>query len=402
MFMPRVLRILNRLIVGGPLLNASYLTKYMEPDFETMLVVGEKEAHEKDAGYFTDQLGIQPVYVPEMSRSISPFKDYGAYQKIKKIIRDFKPDIVHTHAAKPGAIGRMAAAAMKVPVIVHTYHGHVFHSYFSSAKTKAFINIERYLGKKSSAIIAISEQQHKELVQDFRIAPANKFRIVPLGLDLDKFANGHEDKRKAFRSSYNIDEDTIVITITGRMVPVKNHDLFLTGLQYVLQHSGKKVKAFIVGDGETRVAMEAKAGSLGIGFSTEKDTVQDQPLVFTSWRSDIDVINAGSDIITLTSFNEGTPVSLIEAHAAGKPVVSTRVGGIEAVVEENSTGLLSDINDSGAYCRNLLEMVSNEKLRDGFGSAAAQKVKEKYSYQRLVKDMKGLYWELLGNKGVKG
>jgi glycosyltransferase involved in cell wall biosynthesis len=399
--MPRVLRILNRLIVGGPLLNASYLTKYMEPEFETMLVVGEKEAHEKDAGYFTDQLGIQPVYVPEMGRSISPFKDYGAYQKIKKIIRDFKPDIVHTHAAKPGAIGRMAAAAMKVPVIVHTYHGHVFHSYFSSAKTKAFINIERYLGKKSSAIIAISEQQHKELVQDFRIAPADKFRIVPLGLDLDKFATGQEDKRKAFRSSYNIDDDTIVITITGRMVPVKNHDLFLTGLQHVLQHSGKKVKAFIVGDGETRVAMEAKAGSLGIGFSTEKDTIHTEPLVFTSWRSDIDLINAGSDIITLTSFNEGTPVSLIEAHAAGKPVVSTRVGGIEAVVEENKTGLLSDINDSAAYCRNLLELVSNEKLRDSFGSEAAQKVKEKYSYQRLVRDMKGLYWELLGEKGLK-
>jgi glycosyltransferase involved in cell wall biosynthesis len=395
--MPRVLRILNRLIVGGPLLNASYLTKYMAPEYETMLVVGEKESHEKDASYFTDELGIQPVYVPEMGRSISPFKDYGAYKKIKQLIREFKPDIVHTHAAKPGAIGRMAAAAMKVPVIVHTYHGHVFHSYFSSAKTKVFINIERYLGKKSSAIIAISEQQHKELVTDYRIAPASKFRIVPLGLDLDKFSSGNEEKRKTFRSFYSIDDNTIVITITGRMVPVKNHELFLQGIKYLLQHADKRIKAFIVGDGETRSAMETKAKELGIGFSTEKDTVHDKPLVFTSWRSDIDVINAGSDIITLTSLNEGTPVSLIEAHAAGKPVVSTRVGGIEAIVAENSTGLLSEIRDAESYCRNLYEMVVNDELRKQFGNVAAVRVKEQYSYQRLVRDMKGLYGELLNS-----
>ena len=334
-----------------------------------------------------------------MGRSISPLKDYGAYKKIKQLIREFKPDIVHTHAAKPGAIGRLAAAAMKVPVIVHTYHGHVFHSYFNSAKTKVFINIERYLGKKSSAIIAISEQQHRELVTDFRIAPANKFRIVPLGLDLDKFATGNEAKRQSFRTAYGITDDTIVITITGRMVPVKNHELFLQGINYLLQQSPKKIKAFIVGDGETRAAMEIKAKELGIGFSTENDVVHDQPLVFTSWRSDIDVINAGSDIITLTSFNEGTPVSLIEAHAAGKPVVSTRVGGIEAVVDEKVTGLLSDINDVQGYCNNLLELVNNDALRQQFGEVAAAKVKEKYSYQRLVNDMKGLYWELLGTGG---
>ncbi len=367
----------------------------MEPEFETMLVVGEKEAHEKDASYFTDQLGIKPVYVPEMGRSISPLKDYGAYKKIKQLIREFKPDIVHTHAAKPGAIGRMAAAAMKVPVIVHTYHGHVFHSYFNSAKTKAFINIERYLGKKSSAIIAISKQQHKELVTDFRIAPAEKFRIIPLGLDLDKFASGNDVKRQSFRAAYGISDDTVVITITGRMVPVKNHELFLQGIQYLLRHSEKKIKAFIVGDGETRNAIEAMAKELRIGFSTEKDDLHEEPLVFTSWRSDIDVINAGSDIITLTSFNEGTPVSLIEAHAAGKPVVSTRVGGIEAVVDEKVTGLLSAVNDVQGYCDNLLQLVSNDIQRVQFGEVAAAKVKEKYSYHRLVRDMKGLYGELL-------
>ena len=194
--MPKVLRILNRLAIGGPLLNASYLTKYMSPEFETMLVVGEREDHEKDASFVTDQLGIKPVYIPEMGRSIDPRKDYVAYKKMKKLIADFKPDILHSHAAKPGAIGRMAARAMNVPVIVHTYHGHVFHSYFHPLKTKLFINIERRLGRKTDAIIAISEQQRKELTQDFNIAPNEKFRVVPLGLDLDKFQNGREEKGK--------------------------------------------------------------------------------------------------------------------------------------------------------------------------------------------------------------
>lgn len=396
--MPRVLRILNRLAIGGPLLNASYLTKYMAPEFETMLVVGEKESHEKDASSVTDELGIQPVFIPEMGRSINPRKDYVAYKKMKKLIADFKPDIVHSHAAKPGAIGRMAAKAMNVPVIVHTYHGHVFHSYFHPLKTKLFINIERKLGKKTDAIVAISQQQKNELAYDFNIAPADKFRVVPLGLDLDKFQINREEKRKIFRSSFGINEDEIVLTITGRLVPVKNHVLFLEGIKHLLHNSSQKIRAFIVGDGETRLLLEEKARQLGIGFSTEKDTAHDQPLVFTSWRSDIDHINAGSDIIVLTSFNEGTPVSLIEAQSAGKPVVSTKVGGIEDVVKENETGLLSDINDTVMFCNNLLRMTEDKELRCKFGKAGEQYVTTRFSYRRLVADMAALYNELLSLK----
>jgi glycosyltransferase involved in cell wall biosynthesis len=396
--MPKVLRILNRLAIGGPLLNASYLTKYMAPEFETLLVVGEKENHEKDAGFVTDELGIQPLFIPEMGRSIDPRKDFIAYKKMKKLIADFRPDIVHSHAAKPGAIGRMAARAMNVPVIVHTYHGHVFHSYFHPLKTKLFINIERALGKKTDAIVAISQQQKKELANDFNIAPADKFRVIPLGLDLDKFQINREEKRKLFRSSFGISEEVIVLTITGRLVPVKNQALFLEGIKHLLQNSRQKIKAFIVGDGETRALLEQKARLLNIGFSTEKDTVHDQPLVFTSWRSDIDHINAGSDIIVLTSFNEGTPVSLIEAQSAGKPVVSTKVGGIEDVVKENETGLLSDINDTVMFCHNLLRMTEDKELRCKFGQAGEQYVTARYSYRRLVTDMAALYNELLSIK----
>ena len=396
--MPRILRILNRLAIGGPLLNACYLTKYMAPEFETMLIVGEKESHEKDASFVTDTLGIQPVFIPEMGRSIDPRKDYVAYKKIKKLIADFKPDIVHSHSAKPGAIGRMAAKTMKVPVIVHTYHGHVFHSYFHPLKTKLFINIERKLGKKTDAIVAISQQQRKELAFDFKIAPENKFHVIPLGLDLDKFQINREEKRRAFRSSFGIHDDEVVLVITGRLVPIKNQSLFLEGIHYLLQNSRQKIKAFIVGDGESRTLLEDKAKQFGIGFTTEKDTEHYQPLVFTSWRSDIDLINAGSDIIVLTSFNEGTPVSLIEAQAAGKPVVSTKVGGIKDVVKENETGLLSDINDTVAFCKNLLRLTEDEELRCKFGLAGEQYVTSRYSYRRLVTDMGALYHELLNRR----
>ncbi|MBN8674237.1 MAG: glycosyltransferase [Chitinophagales bacterium] len=396
--MPRILRILNRLAVGGPLLNASYLTKYMAPEFETMLVVGEREEHEKDASFVTDALGISPVHIPQMGRSVNPWKDYQSYKQMQKLIRDFRPDIVHTHAAKPGAIGRLAAKSLNVPVIVHTYHGHVFHSYFSPAKTRVFIGVERWLAKKSDAIIAISEQQKKELVTDFRIAPESKFRLIPLGLDLDKFRANKDEKRKSFRSSFGISDDEIVITITGRLVPIKNHFLFLDGLSYVLKNSGKKVKAFIVGDGETRQMLEQKAKELSIHFTTEKDSTHPHPLVFTSWRSDIDFINAGSDIIALTSLNEGTPVSLIEAQASGKAVVSTRVGGIEAVVQENITGLLSDIANEESFCKNLLRVTEDDQFRYELSQAGTSFVAQHYSYQRLVRDMSELYHELLSSK----
>jgi glycosyltransferase involved in cell wall biosynthesis len=396
--MPRVLRILNRLAVGGPLLNAGLLTKYMAPEFETLLVAGEKEEHEKDARFVTDALSISPVHLKQMGRSVNLLKDYQSYRQLQKIIREFKPDIVHTHAAKPGALGRLAAKSLDVPVIIHTYHGHVFHSYFSSFKTQLFLNFERYLGKKTDVIIAISEQQKKELVSDFRIAPESRFRVIPIGIDLDKFQVDREEKRKIFRSSFNIKEDEIVITITGRLVPVKNHFLFLKGIHYVLQKSGKKIKAFIVGDGESRFSLEQKAKELGINFTTEKDRHHSHELVFTSWRSDIDFINAGSDIIALTSLNEGTPVSLIEAQASGKPVISTRVGGIEEVITENITGLLSDINDDEGFCKNLLRLTEDDELRSQLAEGGTANVVNKYSYHRLVRDMSGLYNELLRDK----
>lgn len=396
--MPRVLRILNRLIIGGPSKNAVYLTRYMQPDFDTVLVIGGKEDHEQDADFLATANNIEPTCISEMKRSISPYNDWAAYNKLKKLIKEFKPDIVHTHAAKSGALGRLAAKHSNVPVIVHTFHGHIFHSYFNSLKTNFFIRSERYLAGLSDAIVAISDVQKKELSGDFRIAAPDKFQVIPLGLDLDNFIVNQDEKRHQFRTEFDLDDDTVAIGIIGRLVPIKNHSLFLKGLKYVLDNTSVKVKAFIVGDGESRAAIQQMANNLGIKYTNHTDSVHPHPLIFTSWRTDVDTIFAGLDIIALTSLNEGTPVSLIEAQAAGKPIVSTRVGGIADVVMENKTALLSEITDEKTFSDNLLMLVNDPSLRRKFSNAGKDYVISKFSYHRLVNDMSGLYRELLDKK----
>lgn len=396
--MPKVLRILNRLIVGGPVLNATYLTKFLAPEYETLLVVGANDDHEKSADYLAEELGIDYVSVPEMGRAINPYADYKAYRKIKKIIREFQPDIVHTHAAKPGAIGRLAAFTSGVPAIVHTYHGHVFHSYFNNLKSNLFTSTDRFLAKRSSAIIAISEAQKKELVEEFSIASEDKFRVIPLGLDLDKFQKNQAEKRELFRREFDLAEDEIAIGIIGRLVPVKNHALYLKAISHVLKNTSRKIRAFVVGDGETRLELEELANHLNISFCRTEDFEPSKSLVFTSWRSDVDTINAGLDIVTLTSFNEGTPVSLIEAQAANKPIVCTKVGGIGDIVLEGRTALLSDVDDETQFCHNLLQLVENDEKRASLGAGSHQFVMKRFSYQRLMSDMGALYEELLANK----
>ena len=399
--MPKILRIHNRLIIGGPTLNVLYLTKYLSPEFETLLIVGEKEDHEKDAFFLAEQMGVKTISIPDMGRSLHPYRDYKAYRQVQRIIKDFKPHIVHTHAAKPGAIGRLAANSIGGTIIVHTYHGHVFHSYFSKLKTKFIINTERFLAKRSDILIAVSNQQKKELVEEFKIADGNKFRIIPLGFELKKFHEDQEQKRKKFREEFNLQNDEIAIGIIGRLVPVKNHFLFLEGIDYVVKATRKKVRAFIVGDGETKKELEEKAVKLGISFASSNEMNKTASLIFTSWRSDIDVVNAGLDIIALTSLNEGTPVSLIEAQAANKPIVSTRVGGIGDIVIENETALLSDVRDMAGFQKNLLQLVENDELRNCLGKKGNSHVQQKFSVERLVTEMANLYQELLTKKNRK-
>ena len=395
--MPKVLRILNRLNLGGPTLNVAYLTKYLEPEFETILLAGQKDDSEASSEFIVHQLGIEPRYVRSMYRSLNPFKDIAAYFEIKRFIEEFKPDIVHTHAAKSGALGRLAASRAGVPVIVHTFHGHVFHSYFGRFKSWVFRQIERYLAKKTTKIITISEAQRYEIAEVFKIAPLSKFTIVPLGFDLDRFQVDQNAKRQSFRTEFGIDDETVCIGIVGRLVPVKNHALFLRALQYLNKNAKQKYCAFIVGDGESRAEIEQLATELGISYiagpnAKVSDSTQ---LVFTSWRRDIDYVNAGMDIIALTSTNEGTPVSLIEAQAANKAIVSTRVGGIKDIVIEGETALLSDIGDEKMFNKNLLRLVDDAPFRQKIGQNGYEFVMQRFSYQRLVSDVKSLYDKLL-------
>ncbi|MBL0309084.1 MAG: glycosyltransferase [Bacteroidetes bacterium] len=394
--MPRVLRIINRLNLGGPTYNAAYLSKYLEPEFETLLVSGMKDDAEESSEFIVKNLDLHPVYVPDMYRELHPFRDYKSYYKLRKLIEEFKPDIVHTHAAKAGAVGRLAASHSGVPVIIHTFHGHVFHSYFNPVKTRMFLEIERYLAKRTTKIIVLSETQKQELCDNYKVAPSEKFEIVPLGFDLRKFEENQEEKRRQFRVEYNIADDEVAIGIIGRLVPVKNHDLFLKALKDVSLRTSKKIRAFIIGDGESRKSIEEKAINLGLKFSNN-DPREPNILTFTSWIKNIDVSNAGLDIIALTSNNEGTPVSLIEAQASGRAIVSTKVGGIENIVIQNETALLSPIGDVRAFANNLFQLIENSERRNELAKNGNAFVREEFSYKRLCTDMRYLYHFLLNS-----
>ena len=392
--MPRVLRIINRLNLGGPTYNAAYLSKFLEPEFETLLVSGMKDDAEESSEFIVKNLDLHPVYIPEMYRELHPFRDYKSYYKLRKLIDEFKPDIVHTHAAKAGAVGRLAAAHSGVKVIIHTFHGHIFHSYFNSAKTRMFLEIERYLARRTTKIITLSEIQKQELSETYKIAPAEKFEIVPLGFDLSKFEENQDEKRKKFRAEYNLADDEIAIGIVGRLVPIKNHALFLKALKIVSEKTTQKIRAFIIGDGEERNNIEQMAKALGLKYNNA-NLREKNILTFTSWIREIDVSNAGMDIITLTSSNEGTPVSLIEAQAAGKPIVSTNVGGIENVIIKDKTALLSAPGDEMLFAENLLRLLENAKMRNDMALWGPDFVRNKFGYQRLCSDMAKLYRSLL-------
>jgi glycosyltransferase involved in cell wall biosynthesis len=218
----RVLRIINRLVIGGPAYNVSYLTKYLEPEFETILLSGPKEESEVDSDFIPRQMGIEPMYIKDMQKSLTkPWKDVKAYKEIKKVIEDFKPHIVHTHASKSGFLGRLVALDCKVPIILHTFHGHYFHSYFHPIKTKTLLTIERILSSKTEGIIAISPEQFKDLSEVYKVDKPSKIYEIPLGFDLDRFTIHQDEKRKEFRKEFGLKDDDVAIAIIGRMVPIK-------------------------------------------------------------------------------------------------------------------------------------------------------------------------------------
>lgn len=388
----KVLRIINRFNIGGPTYNATFLTSFLGDEFETLLIGGLPEKGEADSLHVLEEYNVTPLLLEEMQRTPSLKSDRAAYKKIKAIIEEFKPDIVHTHAAKAGALGRRAAKNAKVPVIVHTFHGHVFQGYFNPLKTAVFKEIERKLAKNSSKIIAISPLQKHELVHVHKISKQQQTAVIPLGFDLTKFQEDKDKNREFTRKNYHLAEDEIAIGIIGRLAPIKNHSFFIDVLKEISALTTKNLRIFIVGDGEEKPSIEKQ-----IADFEWPNTVKFE---LTSWIKDIATFNPGMDIICLCSKNEGTPVSLIEAQAANVPVISTNVGGVSDVIDDKKTGLIVTSNTKEEYKEKLLSLIEDDSLRKYLSESGWDFVKDHFHYTRLVSNMRELYFTLLKEKNV--
>ncbi|MBL7923115.1 MAG: glycosyltransferase [Bacteroidia bacterium] len=396
--MAKVLHIVNRLNLGGITYNAASIAAGLRPEYDTMIVAGMKDDSEESSEFMVRELGLEPVFIPDMYREINLKADYKAYRQLLRLIRAFKPDIVHTHAAKAGLLGRLAARRAGVPVILHTFHGHVFHSYFGKAKTRFFLETERFLARLSTGIIAISETQKKELCETYKVCDCSKIHVVELGYDLEPFLLDMESKRKQFRERFSIGDDTLAVGIIGRIVPIKNLRFFIDAWIPLHEKFGQKIKAFLVGDGEQRFEIQEYCISKGLKISTPEKTDPEASVVFTSWIYPVDRVMAGIDLVALCSLNEGTPASLIEAQAAGKPIVSTEVGGISNIVLPGKTALLCPSGDTAKFREALEKLINDAALRQNMQAEGPGFAVSRFHYKRLTSDIRGLYARLLNIK----
>ena len=379
----RVLRIIARLNVGGPAIHVSLLTARLgPPDYESTLVCGSIGPDEGDMRYYAEARGVQPIIIPELGRALHPLRDLVTLWKLYRLMRRLRPDVVHTHTAKAGFVGRLAAWLAGVPVIVHTFHGHVFHGYFGPRKTRFFILLERLTARLSDAILTLTDGLRDELADVYHIADKRKIRVLPLGLDLQPFA---ETPRKTgqFRAAWGIPTDVPLVGIVGRLVPVKNHARFLGAAAHV-RAALPGAHFVIVGDGETRPAVEAQAAALGLNDA----------VTFTGWQRDLAPVYSDLDVLVISSDNEGTPVSVIEALAGGCPVVATAVGGLPDLLDGGSLGALVPPDNVEALARAILDVLRQPP--DGRNAQAA--ILARYGIDRLTHDMDTLYRELLARK----
>jgi len=385
--MARVVRIQSRICVGGPALHSILLTaglsKRAGSAYETTLFGGGLEDGETSMDDFARAKGVQIEVVPSMRRPVRPRQDLEALWTVSRRIRQLRPDIVHTHTAKAGTIGRTAAALNRVPIVVHTFHGHVFDGYFSRRKTQAFLAVERALARSTDVILSLSKQQKNDLVEKYRIAPAHKVRVVPLGLELDRFGAIDPRNRGALRAELGLSAEVPLILAVGRIVPIKRFDLLIAGFKQIVAR-GSKAHLAIAGDG----APEDKAVLI-----REAAEIADR-VHFLGWRRDQEVLYTDADVLALTSDNEGTPVTVIEAIASGVPVVATKVGGVEDIVAEGAgrlvtPGAVTEIAEALKASVDQPTILSRDVRSDMI---------ERFSHRRLVRDITELYDELIARK----
>ncbi len=422
--MAKIINIIARLNVGGPTRQVAWLTAGLRrARWDVILVAGTVPSGEDDMSYFAAGLGVVPEIVPEMSREVSPLQDLRAAWKLYRIFRRERPDVVHTHTAKAGTVGRAAGLLYRwlTPgalwgrtrrcCFVHTYHGHVFHSYYGKGKTRLFLGIERLLARVATdRIVVISPQQYREIHEQFGVGRASQFAVIPLGLDVAEFDHG-EARRAAARAELNAEAEELLVGIVGRLTEIKHHSMFLRAAALYLNTARAnddqpRVRFVVIGDGHLRGALEAEARALGLGDA----------VMFTGSLDDAPRFYAALDIVALTSRNEGTPLTLIEAMAATRPVIATTVGGVVDLLgapvvsslpdsrEEDSTetgyvvcerGLAIAPDDAAAFARGLRQLVADAALRRELGARGQAFVSTHYAKERLLSDTENLYRELL-------
>jgi len=384
----RILRVIARLNVGGPALHAVLLTERLDPSrYDSLLVTGTEGPGEGNYLALHGKSLERLVVVPALGREIRGWQDTIALRELARLVRRVRPHIVHTHTAKAGVLGRLAARMVGVPVVVHTYHGHVFQGYFSPLKTRLFLGIERWLARRTDWLLTVSEAVRQDLLR-LGIGNPERLRVVPLGLDLEPFL-ACDTLRGQLRAELGVG-NALLVGIIARLVPIKRHEDFLAGAAAVVSRL-PNCRFLIVGDGELGAGLEARSRGLGL----------DGHVHFLGWRSDLPRVYADLDLVALTSANEGLPVSLIEAMAAARPVVATRVGGVPDLVEDGVTGLLVPPDDPPALAEAMVTLLADPDRRQAMGDAGRKRVHPTYSAERLLRDMDRLYTELLAARGVR-
>ena len=374
-----------RLNVGGPALHVTYLTRGLaERGYETTLVAGDVARGEESMAFVAEEAGVDIVSLRGLSRDLSPVRDAVAAWRLAGIIRRVRPDVIHTHTAKAGAIGRAAAilAGLRRPVVVHTFHGHVLRGYFGQGGTLLFRAIETILARATDRLVAVSPEVRDELVA-LGVAPKEKFSVVRLGIELEPRVAFDGDTAEV-RRRHGIGSGRFVVGWFGRMTAVKRTDDLLTMLAG-LRERGVDALLLLVGDGDDREHLEQRAHDLGLARSC----------LFLGYQENVAPWYAVCDAVVLTSASEGTPVTIIEALAAGRAVVATRVGGVPDVVDEGETGFLVRPGDTHAFAERLEILARDPERRIAMGEAGRERMLERYAVERLVDDVDALYRELL-------
>ena len=386
----RVLRIIARMNIGGPAYHVSLLSGRLPQErYHTLLIAGHVGPAEASFADLAEHYGANLRMLPSLGPELDLPRDSRAVCSLIRIMREFRPHIVHTHTAKAGVVGRLAARIALGPraVVIHTYHGHVLAGYFNPIQNTLYRTIERTLGLASDCLVGVSQATVDELVR-LRIAPRRKFRVVPLGLELDRFLTVEREAGDTLRAEIGAQPDDCVALSVGRLVPIKRVDLTLRAVAAAREH-GARIKLVVVGDGELRRALERLAAELAV----------DDSVRFLGFRRDLDRLTAASDVAVLSSDNEGTPVALIEAAAAARPAVATSVGGVPDIVTRE-TGRVVRKEDVTGLAAALVELANDPALRATLGAAARERVRARFAADRLLADINRLYVDALRAKAA--